>query len=62
MPGRIGGSNKLVTAQEIADLTGLCVDTVYRSWRTWGLRGLYIGRQLRFRQRDVDAWIEDRFT
>jgi predicted DNA-binding transcriptional regulator AlpA len=55
---RIGGSNKLVSAQDVADQTGFKVDTIYDNWRKWGLPGFYVARSLRFKQRDIDAWIE----
>jgi excisionase family DNA binding protein len=59
-PSRIGGSNKLISAKEVAVLLGFHEDTVYRDWRKWGLNGFHVGRQLRFRQRDIDAWIEQK--
>jgi hypothetical protein len=45
-----GRSNRLVSADEMADLLGVSVDTLYREWRDpWGLTGYRIGRALKFR-------------
>jgi len=43
------GHNHLVSAGELAGLLGVDVDTVYRSWKTWGLTGYRIGQVLKFR-------------
>lgn len=48
----------VLSAAEAADMLDVSVDTLYRRWRSWGLRGFYVGRQLRFRCRDVEHWIE----
>jgi excisionase family DNA binding protein len=54
-----GGSNRLMSAAELAEMLGVSVDTVYRNWRGWGLKGYRIGnRSLKFRDRDVENWIE----
>lgn len=53
-----GGSNRLITAQETAALLNISVDTVYRRWHEWGLRGLHVGRSLRFRERDIANWLD----
>jgi excisionase family DNA binding protein len=57
-PSRLGGSNKLVGAQELADRFGVPVATIYHEWRAWGLNGLKIGKHLRFRERDIEAWLD----
>jgi excisionase family DNA binding protein len=50
---------KLRTAPEVADHLGIPLQTLYQ-WRTKGAgpRAVKVGRHLRFRQSDVDAWIE----
>jgi excisionase family DNA binding protein len=55
---RLGGSNKMVSPQELADRLGVSRDTVYDEWRAWGLTGYRFGKHLRFREREVDAWID----
>ncbi|AAZ55833.1 hypothetical protein JCM3263A_31480 [Thermobifida fusca] len=56
--GTLGGSNRLVTPQELADWLHVPVKTVYDRWRQWGLRPYKIGRHLRWLERDVLAWLE----
>ena len=53
----LGGSNRMLDAQEVADLLGVPKATIYDEWRKWGLNGYRIGRHLRFREREVEAWI-----
>lgn len=53
-----GGSNRLLTSKETADLLGVSVDYLYRSWQELGLTGYRIGRLLKFRERDIENWIE----
>jgi len=52
---------RLMTLNEIADLLGIPVATLYR-WRHRGEGppGYRIGRQVRFRRAAVEAWIESR--
>lgn len=54
----IGGSNRFLSPQEVADMLGIPVSTVYDKWRTWELPGKKFGKALRFRERDVLTWIE----
>ena len=53
-----GGSNRLLSADETATHLGVSVDTIYRNWQKWGLTGYRIGRALKFRERDIENWIE----
>jgi excisionase family DNA binding protein len=57
-PAAIGGSNRLLTAAEVADYLGVPVKTIYARWRDWGLTVCRVGRHLRFRQRQVEDWLE----
>jgi excisionase family DNA binding protein len=57
MPLR-GGSNQMLTAEDVAEALQVSVDTVYRKWRAWGLKGHRVGRLLRFRERDITTWLE----
>lgn len=56
----IGGSNKLISARETAEMLGVHHDTLYRNWEEWGLRGIRVGRNLKFRVRDVESWLKGR--
>lgn len=59
-PGRV----VLLTPQEVADLLRIPVRSLYvqRSAGRPTPPGVKIGRHLRYRLDDVEAWIEDQFT
>lgn len=50
---------RLLSAQEVAEYLGVPITTIY-TWRhrSQGPPGLRVGRHLRYRRRDVEAWIE----
>jgi excisionase family DNA binding protein len=54
-----GSSGVLLTPADVAAQLGVPVKSIY-VWRTKGTapRGIRVGKHLRFRQSDVDAWIE----
>lgn len=55
-PARVG----LITPQELADYCGVPLGTVYQwSYRGSGPRGVKVGRHLRFRWPDVEAWLDE---
>jgi excisionase family DNA binding protein len=58
----VGGSNRLLSVEELAAYLGVPKKTVYGCWRRWGLRGYRVGRYLRFRERDVEEWLQTRET
>lgn len=53
-------SEPLLSPQELADYLEVPVKTIY-SWRhrNKGPRGFRVGKHLRFRCRDVEAWLAD---
>jgi len=55
----VGGSNRLLSVDELAAYLGVPKKTVYGCWRQWGLRGYRVGRYLRFRERHVDEWLRN---
>jgi excisionase family DNA binding protein len=57
----IPDSNRLWTIKDLADFLRVPVDTIYK-WRSAaeGPRGLRVGRNVRFREADVLAWLETR--
>ena len=55
-----GGSNRLLSVDELAAYLGVPKKTVYGCWRQWGLRGYRVGRYLRFRERQVEEWLQSR--
>jgi excisionase family DNA binding protein len=56
----VGGSNRLLSVDELAAYLGVPKKTVYGCWRHWGLRGYRVGRYLRFRERHVEEWLRNR--
>lgn len=50
-----------LSPQQLADYVGVPVATVYR-WRYEGTgpRGIKVGKHVRYRRRDVEAWLETR--
>jgi excisionase family DNA binding protein len=53
-----GGSNRLLSPEQVADILGVSRKTVYRRWREWGLRSCPVGRLIRFPERDVQNFVE----
>lgn len=51
--------DRLLSAQDVADFLGVPLATLYQ-WRTKGTapRAMKVGRHIRFRQADLDAWCE----
>jgi excisionase family DNA binding protein len=58
-PAPLGGSNRLLSVDELAAYLGVPKKTVYGCWRQWGLRGYRVGRYLRFRERHVEEWLRN---
>ncbi|MCY0933673.1 helix-turn-helix domain-containing protein [Streptomyces sp. H34-S4] len=48
----------LLTPEEVADWLKVSPVTVKNKYRAWGLRSQKVGRLLRFRERDVVAYLE----
>lgn len=51
--------DRLLSAQDVADFLGVPLTTLYQ-WRTKGTapRAVKVGRHIRFRPADIDAWCE----
>ena len=54
----IGGSNRMIGLEELAEFLGIPIETVRKRWRGWGLPGVRIGKYIKFRERDVAAWLD----
>ena len=52
----------LLTAQEVASILRIHVDRVYEAVRNRRLRAARVGRQLRFRRQDLEAFLEASLT
>jgi excisionase family DNA binding protein len=55
-------TDRLLSAQDVAEYLGVPIPTLYQ-WRVRGIapRAVKVGRHLRFRRSDLDAWV-DRHT
>jgi excisionase family DNA binding protein len=55
---RLGGSNRLIGVRETAARLDVPVSTLYKQWREWQLTAYRVGRALKFRERDIEVWLE----
>jgi excisionase family DNA binding protein len=58
LKGTLGGSNRMLSSRDVAAILGIPERTVRDKWREWGLPAYRIGRHLRWKERDVYAWID----
>ncbi|GAB4588677.1 hypothetical protein Ntsu_65090 [Nocardia sp. IFM 10818] len=56
-----GGSNELLTPEEVAAWLKVEPDTVRNSYRQWGIKPQKVGRLLRFRVRDVVTYLDQNY-
>jgi excisionase family DNA binding protein len=56
--GTLGGSNRLLSSRDVAVILAIPERTVRDRWKEWGLPAYRIGKHLRWKERDVYAWIE----
>lgn len=54
-----GGSNRLLTVEDVAEWLRVTPTTVRNRYRLWGLKPQKVGRLLRFRERDVAAFLDE---
>lgn len=47
-----------MTPEETADYLSVSKRTLLDRYRRWGLPVVRVGRHLRFRERDVESWID----
>jgi excisionase family DNA binding protein len=55
-------SGQLLTARSVAEHLGLSTETVLRMVRRGELPAFRLGRAIRFREHEVEAWLEQRAT
>lgn len=58
----LGGSNKLLSLTEAAALLGKPPESLRKYRTTWGIPWLKVGRDVKFRERDLNAWMEKRMV
>ena len=56
--GTLGGSNRMLSSRDVATILAIPERTVRDKWKEWGLPAYRIGKHLRWRERDVYAWLE----
>jgi excisionase family DNA binding protein len=52
-------ADRLLDAEQVADLLGLRVDHIYKLARQGRIPHLRFGRVLRFRVESIDRWLEE---
>jgi len=62
-PEPTGHGDRLLSVDELADYLEVPVKTIY-TWRhrNTGPKGFRVGKHLRFRWRDVQAWVSERIA
>lgn len=52
--------SNLMTINDLSDYLGISVNTLYQ-WRSkhYGPRGVRMGRYVRYRPKDVEAWLDE---
>jgi excisionase family DNA binding protein len=53
-----GGSNRLLNLVYTAAYLDVPERRLRDNWRRWGIPTYKVGRELRFRVRDLEAWLE----
>jgi len=56
-----GGSNRLLTPEEVAAWLKCSEITVKNKYRAWGIKPQKVGRLLRFRERDIVAYLDQQY-
>jgi excisionase family DNA binding protein len=56
--GTLGGSNRMLSARDVAAILSVPERTVREKWREWDLPAYRIGKHLRWKEREVHAWID----
>lgn len=56
----LGGSNRLLSLAEAAERLGKPAESLRKYRNIWGVPWLKVGRDLKFPEREIDAWISER--
>ncbi|MFE9574529.1 helix-turn-helix domain-containing protein [Streptomyces sp. NPDC006692] len=56
-----GGSNRLLTPEEVAEWLRVSATTVRNEYRAWGRKPQKVGRLLRFRERDIVIYLDEHY-
>jgi excisionase family DNA binding protein len=52
-------TSKLLTVEATAERLGIGKSTLYRTWQQLGLPAYRVGGRLRFRDTDLEAWMDE---
>lgn len=52
-----GGSNRLLDIPKAAAYLDVPPRRLRDNWRRWGISACKVGRELRFRERDLESWL-----
>jgi excisionase family DNA binding protein len=52
-----GGSNRLLNLSKAAEYLDLPPRRLRDNWQRWGITAYHVGRELRFRERDLEAYL-----
>jgi len=53
-----GGSNRLLSIPVAAEYLSVPERRLRDNWKRWKIRAYRVGRELRFRERDLESWLE----
>jgi excisionase family DNA binding protein len=56
--GRIGGSNKLISMREAAELLNVSYKRLAANRETWGIKSVRVGGRIKFAERELQAYVE----
>lgn len=51
--GTLGGSNRMLSARDVAAILAISERTGRDKWKEWGLPAYRVGKHFRWRERDV---------
>lgn len=57
-PAEAHTPGRLIGVRETAARLDVPVSTLYKHWREWQLTAYRVGRALKFRERDIETWLE----
>lgn len=56
-----GEDGELLTLKEVAELLDVSTNTIYYwRWQGTGPKGHKVGKHVRYRRSDIDAWLDER--
>lgn len=56
--GRIGGSNKVISMHDAADYVAVSYHRFAANYKAWGIAYHTIGGRIKFRERDLEHYLE----